>query len=298
MSRRTGVKLGVLLAALLGLALIAMPGAAAAKAKDRNGDKIPDRWEKRHRLSLKVNQARKDQDQDGLRNRSEFQAGTDPRNADSDGDGVGDGDENGDKDGVDNQNEEVEHTNPGDKDTDNDGTPDGKEDTEGDGLNNHGEDQTGNDPVDPDTDDDGIEDGEENAGVVADFNADTHVLRIELFGGGDVVGLVTEQTKVSCENEDEHEGDNNDDGEHHDGEQGDGEDQPGDGHTGDAAVRSEEPGDGEPSDGEDEGEDDGDGEHDGHACSLGDLTSGTPVHEAEMKLTGDGLIFTKIELVR
>src|SRR4051794_2815773 len=76
-------------------ALLALPGAAAAK--DRNHDGLPDGWEKAHHLSLKVNQAHRDQDRDGLRNRREFQAGTDPRRADTDGDGRKDGDENAGK---------------------------------------------------------------------------------------------------------------------------------------------------------------------------------------------------------
>jgi hypothetical protein len=81
-----------LFALLLGaLALLAMPGLAAAK--DRNHDRIPDRWEKRHKLSLTVNQARHDQDGDHLRNRGEFLAGDNPRDADSDDDGVTDGSE-------------------------------------------------------------------------------------------------------------------------------------------------------------------------------------------------------------
>lgn len=66
---------------------------ASAMAKDRNRDGIPDRWERAHHLSLRVNQARRDQDGDGLRNLAEFKHGTDPRDADSDDDGVGDGDE-------------------------------------------------------------------------------------------------------------------------------------------------------------------------------------------------------------
>ena len=78
--------------ALGALALLAMPGLAAAK--DRNHDRIPDRWEKKHHLSLKVNQARKDQDGDHLRNRAEFLAGDNPRKADTNGDGVPDGEEN------------------------------------------------------------------------------------------------------------------------------------------------------------------------------------------------------------
>ncbi len=77
--------------ALGALALLAMPGVAAAK--DRNHDRIPDRWEKRHQLSLQKNQARLDQDRDHLRNRAEFLAGDDPRDRDSDDDGVMDGEE-------------------------------------------------------------------------------------------------------------------------------------------------------------------------------------------------------------
>lgn len=86
-------RLGMTLFALVlgALALLAMPGLAAAK--DRNHDRIPDRWEKRHKLSLTVNQARHDQDGDHLRNRGEFLAGDNPRDRDSDDDGVMDGNE-------------------------------------------------------------------------------------------------------------------------------------------------------------------------------------------------------------
>jgi hypothetical protein len=65
-----------------------------AAAKDRNHDRIPDRWEKRHHLSLHKNQAKRDQDRDHLRNRAEFMAGDNPRDRDSDDDGVMDGEEN------------------------------------------------------------------------------------------------------------------------------------------------------------------------------------------------------------
>ena len=68
--------------------------AAAASAHDHNRDRIPDRWERAHHLSLRVNQARRDQDHDGLNNRGEFRAHMNPRRADSDGDGIEDGAEN------------------------------------------------------------------------------------------------------------------------------------------------------------------------------------------------------------
>jgi len=90
-ARRPRLGMTWLALALGALALLAMPSLAAAK--DRNHDRIPDRWEKRHKLSLKVNQAKKDQDRDQLRNRAEFLAGTDPRDVDSDDDGTDDGDE-------------------------------------------------------------------------------------------------------------------------------------------------------------------------------------------------------------
>ncbi|HEX5618224.1 MAG TPA: hypothetical protein VFX51_07375 [Solirubrobacteraceae bacterium] len=68
--------------------------ASGAMAKDRNHDRIPDKWEKRHHLSLKHKQGRRDQDHDGLKNRGEFRAKLNPRDADTDDDGVDDGDEN------------------------------------------------------------------------------------------------------------------------------------------------------------------------------------------------------------
>jgi len=92
MSHRT-VRTLLLLAATCATALV-FPAAGMARSHgDRNGDRIPDRWERAHHLSLKVNQAKRDQDHDGLRNRAEFMAGDDPRDADSDDDGTKDGKE-------------------------------------------------------------------------------------------------------------------------------------------------------------------------------------------------------------
>ena len=104
-----------LVAALGALAMLAMPGVAAAKHKDRNHDRIPDRWEKRHHLSLKVNQAHRNQDHEGLNNLEEFENETNPRDPDTDNDGLNDG-------------QEVEiGDDPADNDTDNDGVEDGDE---------------------------------------------------------------------------------------------------------------------------------------------------------------------------
>jgi hypothetical protein len=73
---------------------LAVPSVASAHRRDRNHDRIPDRWERAHHLSLKANQANRDQDRDGLRNRQEFLADDNPRDEDTDNDGVEDGQEN------------------------------------------------------------------------------------------------------------------------------------------------------------------------------------------------------------
>lgn len=94
---RLALALSSLALLITGLSLPATSGARDGNddrtRSDRNGDRIPDRWERSHRLSLRVNQARRDQDRDGLRNREEFLAGTSPRDRDSDDDGVRDGNE-------------------------------------------------------------------------------------------------------------------------------------------------------------------------------------------------------------
>lgn len=143
--------------------------ATGASAKDRNHDGIPDRWEKKFDLSLKVNQANKDQDRDGVDNFNEFQEGTNPRSRDSNHNGI----------------------------------PDGKEDADHDGLNNHREDISGNDPVNPDTNGNGILDGNEVIGTIASFQDPT--LTINLLNGGSATGQVTPSTEIKCETEHEDE---------------------------------------------------------------------------------------------
>lgn len=92
-SKKARARLGTLIALALGaIAIFVLPGLASAR--DGNGDRIPDRWEKRHHLSLGVDQTKRDQDRDHLRNLAEFRAGDDPRDRDSDDDGVMDGEEN------------------------------------------------------------------------------------------------------------------------------------------------------------------------------------------------------------
>jgi hypothetical protein len=87
-------KLLALAATVLALAASLLLATFASAGGDRNRDRIPDRWEKQHHLSLKVDQSRRDQDGDGLNNKGEWRAKLDPRDDDSDNDGVDDGDEN------------------------------------------------------------------------------------------------------------------------------------------------------------------------------------------------------------
>jgi hypothetical protein len=96
-------------------AVLAIPAGAAAKSHDRNHDGLPDRWERAHHLSLRVNQAHRDQDHDGLSNRREFRLGTNPRRADSDRDGLRDGAE------------VATGNDPRDRDSDDNGIRDGEE---------------------------------------------------------------------------------------------------------------------------------------------------------------------------
>src|SRR5690242_13447336 len=79
-------------------ALLVVPAGALAK-RDRDHDRMPDKWEKKHHLNVHVNDARKDPDRDGLSNLSEFRHHTDPQKADTDDDGIGD--ENELRDGTD-----------------------------------------------------------------------------------------------------------------------------------------------------------------------------------------------------
>jgi hypothetical protein len=99
-------------AVAIAAALLVVPAGALAKSRDRDHDRMPDTWEKKHHLNVHANDARKDPDRDHLSNLSEFRHHTDPRKADTDRDGIKDGDEVRDD------------TNPRKDDSDDDGIKD------------------------------------------------------------------------------------------------------------------------------------------------------------------------------
>ncbi len=281
-------KLRTTITALAALAVLAVPAAASAKARDRDHDGMPDRWERLHHLSTARNDASRDPDRDGLRNIAEYRAHTDPRDADTDNDGVNDANEDADRDGVDNGNEDREGTNPRSRDSNGNGRPDGQEDRDRDHLANAAEDRTGNDPKDPDTDDDGVKDGAEQAGTIASFDAKTGALSITLANGTTVSGTVNASTEIKCESEGDHErGHGGHGASRHDGS-GSAEDTPGSGQG--SKGDDDTPG---TSGDKPESDDDGEGQ-----CTAADLVAGTAVHQAEIVVTPAGSIFHEIELVK
>jgi hypothetical protein len=233
--RRNRRRAGGLL--LVAAALLVAVGALAAVAfaKDGNEDRIPDKWEKHHHLSLNVKQTHRDQDHDHLRNRAEFLAGDNPRDRDSD--------------------------------------------------------------------DDGVIDGNENAGKIASFDAATGTLTIELFGGDSISGVVTESTRIKCEDESGVAQVSNDEGELGDDKGGAEEEadddnggtgeEPGDDDGGNSGPGSDDSGPGSSNSGPgQEGEDDGGSAN----CSTADLTQGAVVQEAELEIEHGTATFEEVEL--
>jgi hypothetical protein len=134
---------------------------SAAVARDRDHDRLSDRWEKRYRLSTVKKSARGNPDRDGLRNLGEFRRRTHPRRKDTDRDGLRDGAEvrryrtnprrkDTDRDGLSDRAEiRRTHTNPRKKDTDGDGHSDGVEVQAGTNPSNGGSTPTGSAPPTP-----------------------------------------------------------------------------------------------------------------------------------------------------
>ncbi len=148
---------------------------------DGDGDGIPDWYELAHGLNAAgAGDAAQDPDSDGLDNLAEFNAETDPFEADTDSDSLSDGDE-----------VQIYGSSPISNDTDGDELTDWEEvnwyqtdpssaDTDGDDLSDHFElTATNTDPLDADSDDDGMHDGYEidvglnpNSAIDGTFDSD------------------------------------------------------------------------------------------------------------------------------
>jgi hypothetical protein len=153
---------------------------------------------------------------------------------------------------------------------------------------------------------------DENAGKIASFETTTGRLTISLFGGDTISGLVTDRTRIKCE--DEHSPDVTVHARH-------GEEEPGDDHGGhgeepgdDNGGHGEEPGDDHGNHGELPGDDNGgdnsgpgsshsgrgpsghDDNGTGADCTTSDLIVGATVEEADLELEHGSATFDEVEL--
>jgi hypothetical protein len=137
----------------------------------------------------------------------------------------------------------------------------------------------------------------QDSGQIASFDSGTGMLSIELTGGETVSGLVTDRTKIRCE--DEHapsvsarhgESEPGDDNGGHGEEAGDDNggqgNEPGDDNGGDSSGPG--PSQSGPSGHDDNGV--------GANCTESDLVVGATVHEAELDLSNGKAVFDEVEL--
>src|SRR5689334_20512280 len=85
-SGRSSMSKSCPLVLLLAISCLATPAVAQAAKRDRDSDRLPDRWEHKYHLSLTKKSAKGDPDKDRLTNRQELKLRTNPRKADTDGD--------------------------------------------------------------------------------------------------------------------------------------------------------------------------------------------------------------------
>ncbi len=198
------------------------------------------------------------------------------------------------------------------KDANDDSIPDGWEkhhdlslqvdqsqrDQDRDGLRNRAEFRSGNDPRSRDSDGDGTGDGDEGAGTIASFDAETSRLAISLFGGDEIAGLVTDRTKIKCEDEHSHDssgihprrshGESEPSDDRGSDDDGSGDDGGGD----NSGPRSDNSGRGSEHSGQSRNDDNGSGAN----CTTADLLVGAVVEEADLEIEDGKAAFDEVEL--
>ncbi len=136
------------------------------------------------------------------------------------------------------------------------------------------------------------------AGTIATFDATTGRLTIALTGGETVSGLVTEETRINCEGEDDRRFDRRAERRDHGGgdDNGGHGNEPGDDNGGEAEGVDDNGGHGnEPGD-DNGGEAEGGEMGEGPSCTTAALVPGAFVGEAELRLGNGAATFTEVEL--
>jgi hypothetical protein len=132
------------------------------------------------------------------------------------------------------------------------------------------------------------------AGTIASFDATTGRLTIALTGGESVSGLVTEETRIHCEGEDDRRSDRRDHGggDDHGGRGNEPGDDNGDNSGSGSSGTSGGPGPSGENGGGPEGEEPGEGTN----CTTASLVPGAFVGEAELRLGSGAAVFDEVEL--
>ena len=210
--RSVRIVCGVILALYYSFSLAATAGHAGVRDGDRDG--MPTRWEVNHGLNPRIANAGGNPDHDGLKNIGEYHNDAEPKDEDTDNDGIDDGDEvklfetdvddadtnnNGvedgdqdaDHDGVDNEDENDFGSKEGDSDSDDDGIEDGNEDSDDDGIDNEDSEDDEDDACEDDA-----EDEDDLFASIVSYDAATGVLTLQTVAGLEITGTVTELTEV------------------------------------------------------------------------------------------------------
>ena len=176
--RSVRIVCGVILALYYSFSLAATAGHAGVRDGDRDG--MPTRWEVNHGLNPRIANAGGNPDHDGLKNIGEYHNDAEPKDEDTDNDGIDDGDE-----------VKLFETDVDDADTNNNGVEDGDQDADHDGVDNEDSEDDEDDACEDDA-----EDEDDLFASIVSYDAATGVLTLQTIAGLEITGTVTELTEV------------------------------------------------------------------------------------------------------